>query len=186
MILAMVPLGLISLSSYLVDNSYNSTLVLISDLGWLFFLPNSFYIITDFMHLNQDVLVNKRDNKFASSLSYKRGDPKFLFDSLLLLMTTVFGAIAGAISIKLFYEMLDVDNLYKYVVVGAVVILSSAGVYIGRFGRWNSWDAFIKPHKVIVDFIKSIATKENFKNFSIIIITMIVFQLLCLILVLNY
>ena len=39
------------------------------------------------------------------------------------------------------------------VFVGVILLLSSLGVYIGRFNRWNSWDVLSKPGQIIMDIV---------------------------------
>jgi uncharacterized membrane protein len=148
-------------------------------LVWLLFLPNSYYLLTCMMHLNQDVLVNVRGNGFKPSMVYERGDAKYIFDSLLMMLTVIFGALLGGLSLDYVFTLVHTQYFsFQYFVVGSAIILSSVGVYIGRFGRWNSWDGITKPHIVLKDFISSLNNKKSLKSFSVIVLTIIIFELL--------
>ncbi|KXK57340.1 MAG: hypothetical protein UZ07_CHB004000701 [Chlorobi bacterium OLB7] len=39
----------------------------------------------------------------------------------------------------------------------AVLVVSSYGIYLGRFQRWNSWDLFTQPAALFADIFSSIA-----------------------------
>ena len=182
MILAAVPVLLLPVFGVVSDNLESPFLVpSIILLGgvWLLFLPNAFYLLTDLMHLNQKVMVNLRDNKFTPSLQYKRGDGLFILDSFLLMLATIFGAIMGGIGLDALYQYLSKNfDPLSYIVMGVVIYLCAIGVYIGRYGRWNSWDVFRKPLAILKDFFGSLRYKESFRNFTLVVITMIVFQVM--------
>ena len=40
--------------------------------------------------------------------------------------------------------------------------LSSYGVYVGRFLRWNSWDIFTQPVSLLTDIVNSLVNPEVF------------------------
>lgn len=153
-----------------------------STAAWLLFLPNAFYLLTDFMHLNPQALVNKRDNENHFAIVYERGDALYILDSLLLVCVTLFGAIVGGIALYQAYRYLRnrFQKPLRLAIIGAVVCMVAVGVYIGRYGRWNSWDALYRPFDVIADLITSLADPATFHRFTIMIVTIVVFQLLCL------
>src|SRR5690606_24087500 len=41
-----------------------------------------------------------------------------------------------------------------------VLLLSSIGVYLGRFLRWNTWDLLTKPIPIFVDSIQALFDKD--------------------------
>ena len=54
--------------------------------------------------------------------------------------------------------MLLVDRFNKrigWIFVGSVLFLSSFGIYLGRFIRWNSWDIVSKPEILINSILKN-------------------------------
>ncbi len=154
---------------------------------WLLLLPNAFYLMTEFMHLNQKVVVTKRNKKYERSFEYTRGDPLFVFDSLLLFLSVSLGAVAGALSLEKFYSYLELQFPGVSIVVMAIVmILSAVGVYIGRYGRWNSWDVFLKPRAILRDMVSAIKDNQERRILLVITFTILVFEIISLLVVANY
>lgn len=97
--------------------------------GWLLFIPNSFYIITDMFHL-----VNVRSA------------PKW-FDLLLIFSFAWNGILCGIISLRRIEQVLSLvkGKGFSIAVVFTVMWLCAFGIYIGRFLRFNSWDVITDP-----------------------------------------
>lgn len=116
-------------------------------LGWLLFLPNSFYLLTDFVHLHHN------------------SDLQYLFDALLLACFSIAGFYAGISS------MLHIHGLFKmkytnrrtWQLIAAMCYLTSFGVYLGRILRFNSWDVLSKPIDLFFNILESI---ENFHTYE--------------------
>ncbi|MCB0571922.1 MAG: DUF1361 domain-containing protein [Phaeodactylibacter sp.] len=100
---------------------------------WLLFFPNAPYIITDFIHLRP------------------RPPIPLWYDALMLFNFAWAGLLLG------FFSLLEVQRHIErqwgrksaQTVVAAIIILGSFGVYMGRFLRWNSWDALLRPIAVM-------------------------------------
>jgi uncharacterized membrane protein len=92
---------------------------------WLIFFPNAPYILTDLQHLsNADI------------------DVPVWFDVLLLIWFAFTGLFLGMVSLFLMQEILrrEFGRWFGWGFVLGVAGLTSIGVYMGRFLRWNSWD----------------------------------------------
>lgn len=102
---------------------------------WLVFLPNSFYIITDLIHL--------RPNYEAD----------FLFDITLLTGFILAGLTLGYTSVYLVHsEMLKrMRERTAYVYVGLLFLAVSFAVCLGRYLRWNTWDILLRPAGLLFD-----------------------------------
>lgn len=102
---------------------------------WLLFFPNAPYIITDFVHL-----------KFRYPI------PKW-YDTLMLLSFTFTSMLLGLLSLVKVQKFLqDKIGLYRAWLMSIFFIaLSSFGVYLGRFRRWNSWDIVTQPEQLFLD-----------------------------------
>lgn len=99
---------------------------------WLLFFPNAPYLVTDVLHI-------------ASRL------PLLLwYDSLLLFFFGWIGLILGMLSLFDIHQYLKthLSYLISEIIVFAICLVSSFGVYLGRFERWNSWDLFISPFQL--------------------------------------
>jgi uncharacterized membrane protein len=103
--------------------------------GWLLFLPNAPYIITDLIHFENDVTTVR------------------WYDILLVMSGTWNGLMLGLISLMQVEKFLSQHikpGLVK-VSVFASVLLCSYGVYLGRFLRFNSWDIFTNPKGLVFE-----------------------------------
>lgn len=102
---------------------------------WLTFFPNAPYLITDIIHLKQ------------------RGNIPIWFDATMLYSFALTGILAGIYSTVLVYERICKVfpvSLSK-IIIGALMILSGYGVYMGRMLRWNSWNIVTHPGEILVD-----------------------------------
>lgn len=96
---------------------------------WLVFLPNAPYIITDLFHI-RDV-----------------DSPLLWFDTMTIFLFALTGLLTGLYSILIVHRMLG-PLLGQWRTWGLLVIsqfLSGFGIYLGRMGRWNSWDIITSP-----------------------------------------
>lgn len=102
---------------------------------WLSFLPNSFYILTDFVHLRQT---------FEVSLIY---------DIVLILSFTLCGLILGFTSVYIVHRELikKINPRRAWYAVSGVFFLSSFAIYLGRYSRWNTWDIVLTPAGLLFD-----------------------------------
>jgi uncharacterized membrane protein len=98
-------------------------------LGWLLFLPNAPYIVTDFIHLSRDPL-----------------SPRW-YDGLTIGAFAATGLALGFASLYLMQVVVrrEVGQRASWLVVLAACTLGSVGIYVGRFLRANSWDALTRP-----------------------------------------
>jgi uncharacterized membrane protein len=107
---------------------------------WLLFLPNAPYIVTDMVHL------------------YQRSPVPFWYDMFLVLLSAINGMVMGFISIKQTETVIrrHVRILHLNLFRVLVILAMSYGVYVGRYLRFNSWDAFIKPVEVVRGILESV------------------------------
>jgi uncharacterized membrane protein len=102
---------------------------------WLIFLPNSFYVITDLIHL-KDVYSG---DLVATSVTF------FAF--------ALTGLLLGYTSVYLVHQRLRerMTSLAALGYVAVVLLVCSLAIYIGRDLRWNSWDVMLSPAGLLFD-----------------------------------
>jgi uncharacterized membrane protein len=100
---------------------------------WLIFFPNAPYILTDLQHLSQ-----------GSS------NVPLWYDVILLIWFSWTGMLLGIVSLYLMQEIIKRQISYwaGWAFVFFVAALSSAGLYVGRFFRLNSWDVLQNPGEI--------------------------------------
>jgi len=105
---------------------------------WLLFLPNAPYITTDLLHLG----------RWSHS-----GAPPLWVDLLLLLAFSLTGLWLGLTSLGIMQSLVGRrwGQAMGWLFAVVALSLSSLGVYIGRFLRWNSWDVVAQPAGVLAD-----------------------------------
>jgi uncharacterized membrane protein len=134
--LAAVPLFFVwLLLRILRDKLWSSWSGILVSLAWLGFLPNSFYIISDYIHL-QDVS--------SGSLLYY----VVMFGTF-----TLTGLLYGYLSVYLVHDQLAkrMPRLAADRVIATIFLICSFAIYIGRDLRWNTWDVLLKPGGLLFD-----------------------------------
>ncbi len=118
---------------------------------WLAFFPNAPYIVTDFLHLE-----------------YRPPVPLW-YDIVMLATfawTGCFLAIASLRTMQ-FLVRRSLGWFLSWVFVAAALGLSGLGIYLGRFGRFNSWDLFFQPVEVARDILIRLANPfDNLRFFG--------------------
>jgi len=99
---------------------------------WLLFFPNAPYILTDFIHLNENAVA------------------PVWYDALMLSAFAWTALLLGFASLFLIQVVIRraLGPLWGWLGVVGALGLASLGVYIGRFIRFNSWDALLHPRLV--------------------------------------
>lgn len=105
--------------------------------AWLLFFPNAPYLLTDFYHLGH------------------RPPLPLWFDIGLISMFAFSGcflAIASLRSMQFIFRAYT-GQFLSWVMITAAIATSAVGVYLGRFGRWNSWDIFTSPRTILKEIL---------------------------------
>lgn len=133
-------------------------------LCWLLFYPNSAYLVTDLIH----PFVHYRPNgRFVKDL-------EFWYHLYLFFSAGLLGLGLGTYALSSVQQHIAeaYGQLRGWIFAAIILVLSSIGIYIGRFIRWNSWDAFTDPHKITND-VMMIITDPSELHFMIVFTGMI-------------
>ena len=100
---------------------------------WLLFFPNAPYLVTDVLHIAE------------------RSQSLLWYDSLLFFFFGWIGLLLGVLSLFHIHQYLKAHlaSLTSELAIFAICLVSSFGIYLGRFERWNSWDPFLNPSELI-------------------------------------
>jgi uncharacterized membrane protein len=137
--LALVPFG-ISTMLGLSAGPVRRRLLLPAGAIWLLFFPNAPYILTDLFHL------------------MPRPGVPYWYDLALILTCAWNGLMLAYASL---IEMQGLVRRRMGTIAGwgfatVAIVLSSFGIYLGRYLRWNSWDAFTNPLTLFYDILSRI------------------------------
>lgn len=107
------------------------------------FLPNAPYILTDLIHLTEEI--QRTDSLLLNTLVIL---PKF---GLFVLL----GFSAYVVSLVNLGQYLQRQGLGRFVLPTELALhgLSAIGVYLGRFERFNSWDLVTRPVQVVTELL---------------------------------
>ena len=121
--LAWVPYGLALLARRVRGVPLAAVLV-----GWLLFLPNAPYVVTDLVHLPRSAVYEWHDLGLVAAFALACW---FL----------------GMASLHITHDVLEshLNAGVAWIVVGGAALASGVGVYVGRVLRWNSWDPITDP-----------------------------------------
>jgi uncharacterized membrane protein len=131
LILAWVPFVL-ALGAYASARRGNGVATTVLGVLWLLFFPNAPYLLSDFIHLHES-----------------RATPLW-YDALMLAAFAWTGLLLGFASLDLMQMIWRqrAGTLVSWIGVVASLALGSLGVYLGRFLRFNSWDALVRPRAI--------------------------------------
>lgn len=134
----------------------------ISIFFWIIFFPNTLYLITDLIHLGANALV------------------PFWFDVILLLLCAYIGLYLGLNSLFHIEQILlsKLSNKKTNFIIVVYILISSFGIYLGRFLRFNSWDVFVKPKFILNDVSNIFLNPENYKEAYISTIIFFIFSIM--------
>jgi uncharacterized membrane protein len=119
-------------------------------LVWILFFPNAPYLLTDFHHL---VTTNS--------------STPLWFDVILLIWFSWTGLLLGIASLYWMQEIVTrtFNAIAGWIFAIGATCLSSVGIYLGRFLRWNSWDLLLDPLPIAKDMVGIV--RHPFSNLPI-------------------
>ncbi len=139
--LALFPL----LFLFLFEREKNIFFRILTFLLWILFLPNSVYLVSDFIHI-------------------RNTGPEWIlwYDGIMLFLYASIGIFVNAFMLlKMKKILFPKKNIYQRVFVILIAILTSFGIYLGRYLRFNSWDIFYIPSKILSHSINLVGEKIN-------------------------
>lgn len=136
LLLAFVPLVLLLvLKNRLKNTAWWSVPNILITFAFIAFLPNAFYIMTDYKHL-----------RGASEININ-------YDILMINVFAWTGLLWGYCATLEFHKELRkrLSSSRALISMGLVFLAISFAIYLGRFVRWNSWDILVQPAAIIFD-----------------------------------
>ncbi|MBD0384866.1 DUF1361 domain-containing protein [Paenibacillus sedimenti] len=135
-----VLLDLIYIISYRI---VRSIMILLLGAAWFFFFPNSPYLVTDLLHVFVRYSYDPTQRFWTDMEFWKQ---LFTLSSIAFL-----GVLLGSYSLYSVQRLVrrSYGMIVSWVFALIVLILSSFGIYIGRFVRWNSWDVLTRPGYIL-------------------------------------
>lgn len=123
---------------YINKNNFYNPIFIIGFLVWLLFLPNSPYVITDFIHLREVRIV------------------PVMYDIILLFVSGAVSLLFGLFSLEQMEKVLNNKFTEKVTnrITIFIILFTSFGIYLGRTLRFNSWDFFINYHSLFGSIIE--------------------------------
>ncbi|HIK28427.1 MAG TPA: DUF1361 domain-containing protein [Oscillatoriaceae cyanobacterium M7585_C2015_266] len=114
------------------------------------FLPNAPYVLTDIIHLIEDI--RQGYSIWIISLA--------LIPQYLLFM--LIGFQAYVLSLIYFGEYLKRQGWSQYILPVELILhaLSSIGIYLGRFERFNSWHILTQPDQLVMSIFNDLTEKK--------------------------
>jgi uncharacterized membrane protein len=159
--LAWIPLGLavlLDLIHLLTSRTARLTLSVPVGLLWLFFYPNAAYLITDLLH---------PFNRYPIAAGTRFWEEISFWDHLFtLLFAGLLGLALASVSLASVHQLVRKagGRLAGWAFAVAVLLLSSFGIYLGRFIRWNSWDLLRHPGFVLRETAAYFADSANVEH----------------------
>lgn len=153
--LAWIPYGI---SSYIAYAKPKKLFLFFLGSIWLLFFPNAPYLLTDLIHIKTRLPV------------------PLWYDVLLMFMAAFVGLMLAITSLKTMLIAVgrQLPTLAKVVAMLALSVLTSMGVYLGRFERLNSWDVFVP-----LEFLGNIKALEINKEMVLFVIVFTGVFVLC-------
>ena len=109
---------------------------------WLLFFPNTFYMITDLIHMTWVADVLSKPSVFLLFLAF--------------VSSILFGIFCGMESWYVIKEGWKLNWYLDLLLTAALSAVSSLAIYIGRYDRLNSWDLLLHPQLVLQKLLQTL------------------------------
>lgn len=118
----------------LQSSKYFDLKSLLLGFAWLFFLPNSWYVLTDFIHVEPTAEISQ------------------LYDIGMVSSLVICGFLFGFTSLYLMHKELikRIQGTLVMAIILGIILMSSFAIYLGRDLRWNTWDILTDPSGLIL------------------------------------
>lgn len=125
---------------------------------WLIFLPNSFYMISDFIHLKE------------------AAQSEVLYDAVMFTSFIYIGVTLGFSSLYLVHLQLKRRFFGRIAAVwiAFTLLICSVAIYIGRELRLNSWDVFTNPGGLLFNISDRLLHPTAYPTMFLIIVSFFV------------
>lgn len=145
--LAWIPLCLTLVMTYIYSfygrSIWRSVLMFTIGGVWMVFYPNAPYIITDFIHLSGV-------RYYSATMGY---NVPFIvwYDFIMFSLFILTGFLLGFVSLYIMQRLIQdrFSSWLGWFFSSCTMFISSFGIYLGRFIRWNSWDVLVNPVSLI-------------------------------------
>lgn len=167
--LAVIPLYFSLFTRYFLQNN-KKVKCIICGLIWLLFFPNTVYMLTDLKYLSNfssDIWDNFQTLNFNII--------QWLFMGNVIISVTC-GLLFGMLSLYIMHTIF-LEKLGRFkcgLGVTVIMLLSSFGIYIGRFPRLNSWD-IVRPAFLIETALSSITEFTGFFVLFFTILSLVIY-----------
>jgi len=143
------------ISTHFIEKNISTKRFIAVFIPWLIFFPNAPYLVTDVFHI-------------ASKMPFP-----IWYDSILFFLFGWIGILLAVISLFQVNEYLCAHTrfLTSEIIIFGICLISSFGVYIGRFLRWNSWDIFVRPFNLVNN--SPVLPLKTVHNFTPLIFTLV-------------
>lgn len=146
LLLAWVPYLLSFAVVYLLQRYRTVTWqVVLLIISWLVFLPNTFYLTTDLIHLHNS------------------GEVGILYDIVMMISFVLSGILLGFVSLINLHKLLArwQSGHRATGLLLLVMLLVSFAIYLGRYLRWNSWDIVANPGGLLYDTVDRLVRPQE-------------------------
>lgn len=136
LVLAWVPLLLAwQFSSGLPHRRWTSKVSVALIVLWVLFLPNSFYMVSDFIHIRNS------------------SDADVIYDVIMLSSYALTGMVLGWVSTLIMHNHFSkkFGAARAWQVILAIFVACGFAIYLGRYLGWNSWDVIFSPAFILFD-----------------------------------
>jgi uncharacterized membrane protein len=153
--LAWVPLLLaFGLRQMLTYHRWSNWKTLFLSVIWFAFFPNSFYIISDFIHISELT-------------------PDQLLLGVIVTSAFVFAGVSlGVSSLYIIHTELNkrLQSRLAVMLVAGMLLVASGAIYVGRDLRWNSWDLLLNPFGLLFDMSERLMHPSQYPQVLAVII----------------
>lgn len=163
MFLAWMPAGLALLLDWIYvyiqgNRVLRVILFIVAGMLWLLFYPNSAYLITDQLHPFAKFQM-EHGARFWHEI-------EFWYHVLLFFSAAVIGLLLGVYSLFSVQELVrkSFGRARSWIFAVVTLALTSLGIYLGRFIRWNSWDAIRNPKQIVHQVLSMFTDTEELRR----------------------